>query len=99
MNAEKKCPHCGEWTKWNRLETDTCEHCHRIILEKEVAERKKKELEIKTKEEEEKNKWPFTIKENDSLLLKGLKITGKTLHTIYIAIMSAIVWILFWLAS
>jgi predicted amidophosphoribosyltransferase len=29
--SSKKCPHCDQWSAWQQLADDRCEHCHELL--------------------------------------------------------------------
>lgn len=88
MKTEKKCPHCGNWTEWEKHPTDRCTSCNEVL--DKIA------LEEKT-EREEKAKF---IKENDFLRIKetdglGMRMVRRTawfFHVIFAAITWAFLW-------
>lgn len=98
-NLEKKCPHCHEWTPWNGSIEDRCEHCHELILKEEKEALEAKEEKMRKLEFNFKDKFPFTIKEGDPLVVKAVKQVGYGIYFVFMSIMVTLLWIIFWLAS
>lgn len=88
--GEKKCPHCGEWSTWNQQLTDSCNHCGRTLGGKDLDYQEKRAA------QEQKNieNWIFNIKESDSNFVKGWKEVGNFFYTVYLAIITFIVWLI-----
>ena len=96
---EVKCPKCTEWSiSYGKLD-DVCTHCGGFLKEKErndVAEKKEKERKL---EFNFKESWPFTVKEDDNILIVATKKVGYGLYFVFMSIMATFLWIIFWLAS
>ncbi len=87
---QKKCPHCGNWSTWNRNFNDKCDHCGKALGGRELENHEKREADIKANAEN----WMFFIKESDSDFTKGLKKVGNFFYTIFMAIVSFILWLI-----
>ncbi|MGM0946042.1 MAG: hypothetical protein ACQEW9_12730 [Bacteroidota bacterium] len=88
--GQKKCPHCGKWSNWEMNVTDRCEHCGKTLGGKDLENQEKREKD-KLKNEEE---WLFNIHENDSSIVVALKKVGNFFYTIFMAIISFILWLI-----
>ncbi|SDD46799.1 hypothetical protein SAMN04488104_103145 [Algoriphagus faecimaris] len=88
--GQKKCPHCGKWSNWEMNVTDRCEHCGQTLGGKDLENQEKREKD-KLKNEED---WLFNIHENDSSIVVGLKKVGNFFYTIFMAIISFILWLI-----
>ena len=87
--GEKKCPNCGKWSKWTQDLQDVCEHCGNELSLKEKENIKRMESHIQDREEN----WMFYIKASDPSWLVYLKKTGNLFYTIFMAIISFILWL------
>ncbi|GMQ27701.1 hypothetical protein [Algoriphagus confluentis] len=88
--GQKKCPHCGEWSTWTMRLTDLCEHCGKTLGGKDLENQQRREETIKANE---KN-WMFFIDENDPVWKANLKKIGNFFYTIFMAIVSFILWLI-----
>lgn len=95
MASQKKCPHCKEWSVWEVSIDNTCEHCGEYLLAKE---RKEEEARVERIRKDKEN-FMFTVKPTDSPLMAGFRRVGYVFYVIYMAILSFITWVLFWLGS
>lgn len=82
--GEKKCPHCGSWSKWTTDINDICEHCGKSLGGRDLEYHESRQKDIQANKEQ----WIFHIKETDSDLMKGLKKAGNFFYTIYMAIIT-----------
>ena len=87
---QKKCPHCGKWSMWSNNFEDLCEHCGQILSPIELDRRDKREKEKEIKEKE----WMFYIDPDDSGLVKFFKKSGNLFYTVFMAIMTFIMWLI-----
>jgi predicted amidophosphoribosyltransferase len=87
--GQKKCPHCGEWSKWTTNMNDLCENCGKALGGRDLEYHEIRERDKKANKEQ----WIFDVKETDSALVKGLKIVGNFFYTIYIAILTFLAWL------
>ncbi|WP_297334808.1 class I tRNA ligase family protein [Algoriphagus sp.] len=88
--GQKKCPHCEKWSRWNMNLTDPCEHCGQPLGGKDLKNQERREQEqLKNTEN-----WLFTIKKTDSSLLVFLKKIGNSFYTIFMAILSFLLWLI-----
>ena len=92
MNT-KKCPNCGEWSKWNLSLHDKCEHCGELLQKQEALKEKEKIKEIEKQEKE----FIFHIDKTDNFLQKALKKGGYAVYVVIMSVVSFITWLLFWL--
>lgn len=88
--GEKKCPHCGQWSKWNKNLTDTCEHCGQTLGGVDLEYHERRERDTQANEEQ----WIFYIHDTDSDLVKILKKTGNFFYTVYISIITFLAWLI-----
>lgn len=88
--GEKKCPHCGKWSKWTMDFQDTCEHCGKPLGGRDLEYQKNREKDKKANDEQ----WIFHIKEDDSDLVKGLKKAGNFFYMIYMGILTFLAWVI-----
>lgn len=87
---QKKCPHCGKWSTWNLNLTDTCEHCGQILGGKDLENQERRLADKKLNEDN----WMFNVKDSDSEFKKVLKKVGNFFYTIFMAIISFILWLI-----
>ncbi|NEN22503.1 hypothetical protein G3O08_03170 [Cryomorpha ignava] len=96
MVNERKCPACAKWTDGHKTH---CTHCGALTDPALIAE------EIRKEREEEREAYMFINESKAIKKLKGLKESDKTFHriifyiadtlfTIYMAILSFIVWLI-----
>ncbi len=86
---QKKCPHCGKWSSWEKNLDDVCQNCGMLLGGKDLENQNKRIADIKRNEEN----WMFYIKESDSNFIKKAKKVGNFFYTIYIAILTFILWL------
>lgn len=99
MNQEKLCPHCKTWSGWTGSLDDKCLHCDEYLLLKEREDIAEKEERRKKLEFNFKEKFPLSIKEGDSAVVKALKSAAYGVYFVFMSIMATFLWIIFWLAS
>lgn len=87
--GEKKCPNCEKWSKWTQGLQDICEHCGHELSAQEKEKAKRMTDHIQKTEEN----WMFFIKDSDPNWLVYLKKTGNFFYTIFMAIISFILWL------
>ena len=88
LRTEKKCPHCGVWTTWEKQATDHCLHCNELLDQialKEKVEREEKERVF------QENDF-LRIKETDGLGMRIVRKTAWVFHVIFAAITWAFLW-------
>ncbi|MCH7401468.1 YgzB family protein [Belliella kenyensis] len=88
--GEKKCPHCGEWSKWTTDINDKCEHCGQPLGGRDLEYKEIRDRDTKANEEQ----WIFYIKESDSELVKSMKKVGNFFYTVYMAIITFLAWVI-----
>ena len=88
--GEKKCPHCGNWSKWTGDLNEACNSCGKSLAGKDLDYHLKRQKETKANDE----KWIFFIKETDSPFARYSKIVGNFFYTIYMAIITFLVWLI-----
>ncbi|PZX58002.1 class I tRNA ligase family protein [Algoriphagus chordae] len=86
--SQKKCPHCGEWSIWTNNYEDRCEHCGEFLSPVELE---RKEKFIQEQDRQEKG-WMFYINPEDSGFKKFFKKSGNLFYTVFMAIMTFIMW-------
>ncbi|MCF8257626.1 MAG: hypothetical protein K9J06_08740 [Flavobacteriales bacterium] len=85
MTSEKKCPQCGQWTKWNKNPEDRCAHCDSVLDPRRVQEK----IDVSTREAEDRAHSFFIIRPQDGLPMKAIRRTAFVAHAVY----AAIVWL------
>ncbi|GAB2547922.1 hypothetical protein [Rufibacter soli] len=98
MKASKKCPHCAQWSVWQRNPTDTCEHCHQL-LDPTAVERLKAQAQRKSEESTRFTVDFIQINPQDSAFTKFYKGIGLSFQIAFVAIMSFILWLIALLAG
>lgn len=88
MITEKKCPHCGVWTTWEKKATDRCSSCKGLLDPKAFEAKEARE----EKERAFKENDFFRIRETDGFLMKGVRKVGWVLHAIFAFITWAFLW-------
>jgi hypothetical protein len=88
--GEKKCPHCGLWSKWTTNYQDKCEHCGFPLGGVDLEYQNIRERDTKANEEQ----WMFYIREEDSEWVKIFKKIGNFFYTIYLAIITFLAWVI-----
>lgn len=88
--GEKKCPHCGQWSKWTTDINDLCEHCGKSLAGRDLEYKEQRDRDTQANEEQ----WVFYIKETDSEFVKGMKKVGNFFYTIYLAIITFLAWVI-----
>lgn len=88
--GEKKCPHCGQWSKWTTDINDLCEHCDMPLAGRDLEYKEQRDRDTRANEEQ----WVFYIKETDSEFVKGMKKVGNFFYTIYLAIITFLAWVI-----
>lgn len=89
MASEKKCPHCGKWTRWNQQATDRCMECSGALNERALIlqqEHKKK------KDEFHENNF-YRARDDDNFLMVAVRKAAMIVHAIF----AFIAWIFMWL--
>lgn len=88
--SQKKCPHCGEWSVWTHHYQDRCEHCGELLSPEEM---KREERKAQDQERNEKE-WMFYINPEDSAIVRFFKKSGNLFYTVFMAIMTFIMWLI-----
>lgn len=89
MSIEKKCPHCGEWTVWNKKLNDRCAHCHELLDKRRFEE---VELHHERVREHKENDL-YAIRETDGPLM----IVWRRVLLVFHIIFGGIAWIFIWM--
>jgi hypothetical protein len=97
FQSSKKCPQCGEWSDWNGLVTDVCQHCGTLLSDKSSLsaaaraeeQQEKKEFEIGLISIHPGDSWPVVIAKR---LVQAIQIS-------FAAIVSFLIWFLTMLAG
>ena len=92
MVNEKKCPHCEKWSVWNTNVNDTCQHCGKVLAPLEQQQQILKENRIVKQEKE----WLFYFDQNAPFYEKFVKKVGNYIYYVIMAIVSFIMYLLFW---
>lgn len=88
-NSEILCPNCKKWTVWKNLPGDTCSHCGFDFLAEKVQKEK-----IRKEKFYEKPVGLITINGNEHPLLKAIYKVVNFIYLIFLAITTAIVWVI-----
>lgn len=88
--SQKKCPNCGEWSIWTNNYEDRCEHCGEILSPVDLARQQKKEVENIKNEKS----GMFYINPEDSGIKRFFKNSGNVFYTVFMAIMTFIMWLI-----
>lgn len=88
--SQKKCQNCGKWSIWKTNSDDLCEHCGKPLSPVELDRKEKKVQEDLRKEKE----WMFYVDPTDSGLVKFFKKSGNLFYTVFMAIMTFIMWLI-----
>ncbi|WPR74860.1 class I tRNA ligase family protein [Algoriphagus sp. NG3] len=88
--SQKKCPHCGKWSIWTNNYEDRCEHCGELLSPVELQREQKKVMDKDRNEKE----WMFYINPDDSSIVKFFKKSGNLFYTVFMAIMTFIMWLI-----
>ncbi len=88
MSIQKICPHCKQWTVWERKLTDRCTHCHELL---DVQRVKETEEFLAREVQNARNDW-FTIKEEDTIFMRATRRVALFFHLVF----GAISWFLIW---
>ncbi|MFC2176264.1 hypothetical protein ACFLR1_04775 [Bacteroidota bacterium] len=91
MSTEKKCPHCGTWTTWNKQPTDKCGACQKVLDQVWLTEK----IESERKEKEFFETDFLRIRESDGFLKRMLRRTAWVLHAVF----AAITWFFLWMVT
>lgn len=88
--GQKKCPHCQQWSDWDQDIEDTCEHCGQKLSLMEIQRNQKREEERIANEQ----KWMFYIQKSDPPFMVFLKKAGNLFYTVFMAIMTFLLWLI-----
>ena len=98
MNASKKCPHCGQWSRWTQNPTDRCEHCQNILDPVAVASQQAREE--RRQEEKQRLSIEFIqINPDDPWFTKFYKRIGLGFQVAFVSLISFILWLIALLAG
>jgi methionyl-tRNA synthetase len=87
---QKKCPHCGVWSDYKDDYDASCEHCGQPLFPVELKRKAKKKQDDLRKEKE----WMFYINPDDSAVARFFKKSGNLFYTVFMAIMTFIMWLI-----
>lgn len=93
QTSEKKCPHCGKWTKWKLQAEDVCEHCGQL-LSTHIQEKHERGEKIKNAPT-----GLFPIQTTDKPIVKFGKYSINFGHMLFTAFMSFVVWLITFIAG
>jgi len=88
IKIEKKCPHCGIWTEWEKQPTDRCTSCNHHLDEIALFEKVEREQSELVYQENDF----LRIKETDGLSMRVVRKTAWVFHVIFAAITWAFLW-------
>jgi phage FluMu protein Com len=88
MKTEKKCPHCGIWTQWEKQPTDRCTDCNQLLDEITLIEKTEREQRELVYQENDF----LRIRETDGLGMRIVRKTAWFFHFIF----AAITWLFLW---
>lgn len=98
-NPEKKCSSCEQWVADDGTLEAICSHCGVALRsEEKFSETRKRRLEHKRRVKFE-DRYPFHVRPGDNFAMKWIKQGGHYLYLAFLALMSFITWVVFWLAS
>lgn len=98
MSATKKCPNCGQWSRWTQNPTDRCEHCNSVLDPVAVARQQARE-ERKLAEDEHLSIKFIQINPNDPWYKNFFKRIGLGFQIAFVSIISFILWLIALLAG
>ncbi|WP_266205044.1 hypothetical protein [Pontibacter kalidii] len=98
MNASKKCPQCGKWSRWTQNATDRCEHCHSILDPVTVARQQARE-ERKLEEEQRFSVKFIEINPDDPWFTRFYKRIGLGFQIAFASLISLFLWLIALLAG
>ncbi|NEM97730.1 hypothetical protein [Pontibacter burrus] len=98
MNASRKCPNCGQWSRWTQNPADRCEHCQSIL--DPVALARQQAREERSKEDSGRFSMEFIqINPDDHWIIKFFKRIGLGFQVAFVSIISFILWLIALLAG
>lgn len=96
MSASKKCPNCGQWSRWTQNSTDLCEHCQSILDPVAVARAQAREERM----ESQRHSIEFIqINPDDPGYIKFFKRIGLGFQIAFVSIISFFLWLIALLAG
>lgn len=91
MKTEKKCPHCGVWTEWNKQPTDRCSNCNELLDQRSLDEKIERERHA---DEAFANDY-LRIREDDGFMMRIVRRAAWVVHLIF----AAITWFFLWMVA
>ncbi|GGG02942.1 hypothetical protein [Pontibacter amylolyticus] len=98
MSAIRKCPNCGQWSRWTQNPTDRCEHCNSILDPVAVA-RQQARAERKQEEEERYSIKFIEVNPDDPWYIQFFKRIGLGFQIAFVSIISFFIWLIALLAG
>ncbi|MEJ8756839.1 hypothetical protein WG947_07535 [Pontibacter sp. H259] len=98
MNATRKCPHCGEWSRWSQNPSDRCEHCQHLLDPATMASEQARY----EREQEEKKRFTvefIQINPTDPWFTRFYKKIGLGFQIVFVSIISLLLWFITLLAG
>jgi ATP-dependent RNA circularization protein (DNA/RNA ligase family) len=89
MANSVKCKYCGEWNTIDEQGKQKCSNCGKSIQDP-LGERLEQ---IKKYKQEQLDKWMFTIKEDDSAMVKFAKKIGNISYIVIMSIVGFFAWL------
>ena len=87
----KKCPICGQWSRWNQNFEDRCEHCNSLLAPVELKDQE--DIQDMAEKNEKFSIQLVTINPDDNLLVAGVKRVIQAFQLTFVAIISFLVWL------
>ncbi|GAA4352471.1 hypothetical protein GCM10023185_12190 [Hymenobacter saemangeumensis] len=89
-DATKKCPHCGQWTRWQQQPTDRCEHCGQVLEPYRAASDEERR---KLEEKQDYNPILIEIQPDDSAVVRFFKHIIRGGQMAFAALVAFVVWL------
>lgn len=87
----KKCPACGQWSKWNQNFEDRCEHCGKLLAPVELKDQE--EIQEMAEKNEKFSISLVQIHPDDNFLVAGIKRVIQAFQLVFMGIVSFLVWL------
>lgn len=90
LSSTKKCPHCGQWTRWQQQPDDRCEHCQQVLEPHRVASEQARQA---LADRPDPSFVFISINPDDPLPLRLLKYMIRGGQMFFAAIVAFVVWV------
>jgi methionyl-tRNA synthetase len=98
MKSSRKCPGCGQWSEWNELPDDKCQHCGNTLDPQGLKARQEQEAEA-LRQKQHLNLALIEIYPHDSATTRFGKRIVQAAQLTLMAIISFIIWLVTVLAG